>query len=117
MEGRSLARKVLGAFRRLGLCMLGFVAVLACATTTAVYVSGDGDFSYTPPATLINDVTQMNPTYVDRVVEPTSVGEVVAALRSTTGPVIHWRRPVQPGRPDFLSRTAFISTCASSIAC
>ena len=87
MERRSLARKVLGAFRRLGLCVLGFVAVLACAISIAVYVSGDGDFSYTPPATLINDVTQMNPTYVDRVVEPTSIGEVVAALRSTTGPV------------------------------
>ncbi len=87
MESRSIARTLLKNIKRLGKYLLIFLAVVAGATTIAVYASGDDEFTYTAPATLINDVTQMNPTYVGHVVEPTSIEEIVETLRSTSGPV------------------------------
>src|SRR5689334_13839557 len=64
-----------------------FVLVLAITTTIVIWKSGDKEFAYEPPTTLINDITKMNPTYVARVVAPTSVDEVVEALKTSTGPV------------------------------
>lgn len=64
-----------------------FLVVAVGATTVVIFTSGDDDFVYTPPVTLVNDVTQMNPTHVARVIAPASVEEVAAALRETTGPV------------------------------
>ena len=87
MESRSVLRKILRLTKRLGLCLLLFIAVLAFATTIAVWVSGDDEFAYSRPQTLVNDITQMNPTYVGRVVEPTSIDEIVSALRTSSGPV------------------------------
>lgn len=87
MDSRSVLHRVLQITKRLGLCVLLFIAVLAGATTIAVWVSGDDEFAYSRPQTLINDITQMNPTYVGRVVEPTSIDEVVNALRTSSGPV------------------------------
>lgn len=83
MEIRTLMRSTLRCAKHLLLLTL----VLAVATTIAIWVSGDDEFAYSPPPTLINDITQMNPTYVGRVVEPTTIEEVMEALRSTTGPV------------------------------
>lgn len=82
-----MVRFVWKFLKRLGFGVLLFLVVLAVATTIAVFASGDDKFSFAPPTTLINDITQMNPTYVGRVVEPTSIEEVIEALRSTTGPV------------------------------
>lgn len=87
MERTSLLRAALGTTKRLGTCLFFFVVVVAIATAVAVQVSGDDEFVFTRPSTLVNDVTQMNPTYVGRVVEPTSIDEVVEALRSSSGPV------------------------------
>jgi len=86
-KGRSVARTLLRLPLRLARYLLVFLVVLAIATTIAVWVSGDDEFTYSPPDTLVNDVTLMNPTYVSRVIQPTTVEEVVAALQSTTGPV------------------------------
>jgi len=67
---------------------LGSIAFLTgVATVIAIRYAGDDDFAYSPPATLINDITQMNATYVARAITPHSVEEVSAALRETTGPV------------------------------
>lgn len=87
MDSRSLLRRTLRITRRIGICLLIFIAVLAGATTIAVWVSGDDQFRYARPLTLVNDITQMNPTYVGVVVEPTSIDEVVHALHNYPGPV------------------------------
>ncbi|MFL6551432.1 MAG: FAD-dependent oxidoreductase [Povalibacter sp.] len=87
MERRTLARSVLSGAKRCAKYFLLFVLVLTIATTITIWVSGDDQFAYSPPRTLINDITKMNPTYVAQVFEPTSVDEVVQALKSTTGPV------------------------------
>jgi FAD/FMN-containing dehydrogenase len=87
MDIRTLARSALRGATRCAKYFLLLTLVLAVATSIAIWVSGDDEFAYSPPATLINDITQMNPTYVGRVVEPTTIEEVIEALRSTTGPV------------------------------
>jgi FAD/FMN-containing dehydrogenase len=87
MERRPVLRAVLGVTKRVGICLLTFVVVLGCAATVAVWVSGDDEFAYSRPPTLVNDITQMNPTYVARVVQPASIDEVVDALRTSSGPV------------------------------
>src|SRR5262245_55186873 len=84
---KRIARVLWTTVKRLAMA-LGAVIVLGIGISVGViFRSGDPDFAYTPPVTLINDVTQMNPTYVARVVTPTSVEEVAAALRESTGPV------------------------------
>ncbi len=70
-----------------GLTISITIAVLGIATTVVVYSSGDDNFQYVLPKTTINDITQLNPTRVARVIEPRSVEEVSAALRDTMGPV------------------------------
>ena len=39
------------------------------------------------PSTIVNDITEMNPIEVEQVVAPTSVDEVVAAVKSTSGSI------------------------------
>ena len=84
---KRIARVLWTTVKRLAMA-LGVVVVLGIVVSVGVILrSGDPDFAYTPPVTLINDITQMNPTHVARVVTPTSVEEVATALRETSGPV------------------------------
>ena len=87
MDSRFVLRRGLTITKRIGRCILIFIVVLSGVTAIAVWLSGDDEFSYTRPQTLINDITQMNPTYVGSVVEPTSIDQVVDALRTSSGPV------------------------------
>jgi FAD/FMN-containing dehydrogenase len=87
MRLKATAQVLWTAVKRLAIALGAVVVLLAGATVVVILTSGDDDFAYTPPATLINDITLMNPTHVARVIAPTSVEEVSAALRSTTGPV------------------------------
>ena len=73
--------------KRLTKAALALVVLLAIATTVVIQLSGDSDFEYYLPETVINDVTQLNATDVARVVRPQDVAEVVAALQSGQGPV------------------------------
>ena len=37
--------------------------------------------------TIVNDITQLNPIEVTRVVQPTSIKEIVEAIKSSSGPI------------------------------
>jgi FAD/FMN-containing dehydrogenase len=87
MTTKRIARLLWSTVKRLAMALGIFLVLTIGATVIVIFTSGDDEFAYTPPATLINDITQMNPTHVARVVTPTSVDEVAAALRETTGPV------------------------------
>jgi len=87
MQPQSIGRKFWTVVKRVAIGLGALLLLAVLATVVAVRLSGDDDFTYTPPPTLINDITQMNPTYVARVIAPHSVEEVAAALRETTGPV------------------------------
>ena len=73
--------------KRLAIAVVAVVVVAVGATAVVMVTGGDGAFTYTPPQLLINDITQMNPTYAARVIAPRSVEEVQTALRETTGPI------------------------------
>jgi len=52
-----------------------------------VKISGDTDFNKVLPNKRVNDVTQINPIQVGKVVQPHSVEEIVQAIQSTTGAI------------------------------
>lgn len=73
--------------RRLAKYLLGFVLLVALATTITIQLSGDGDFTYSLDSHIVNDVTGLNPVRVARVVAPDSVDAVIAAVRDSEGPI------------------------------
>lgn len=64
-------------------CMVGYFLLVALL----VAVSGDPDFSTTLADKRVNDVTAINPIQVGREIRPTTVGEIIAAIRTTEGPI------------------------------
>ncbi len=52
-----------------------------------ITISGDPEFDTTLPDKTVNDVTRINPIQVGKVVQPTTIGEIVDAIRSTDGPI------------------------------
>lgn len=65
---------------------IAFIAV-ASGTAITVVTSGDSGYRYVPSERIVNDITGLNPVHVARVVRPGSVEEVVAAIRSSSGPI------------------------------
>jgi FAD/FMN-containing dehydrogenase len=66
---------------------LGFAAVLLVTAIAIGWgITKSPVTRPTPPAT-INDVTQLNPIVVAQVIEPTTVEEIVAAVKSHEGPI------------------------------
>jgi FAD/FMN-containing dehydrogenase len=91
--------------RAFGRLML-LVVLLVVAVTVIVLRSGDPDFAYQSPQPVVNDVTQLNPIAVRRVVAPESLDDIVAALTSSTGKVSvgggRFSQGGQTGFPDSL---------------
>jgi len=69
--------------KRLLVCL----ALLAVTTTIVVKTSGDPNAEQLRPNVLINDVTRQHPTWVQRVVEPRSIDDMVDVLRGTDAPI------------------------------
>ena len=88
---RSLARLT-------GLCSI--VALVACSGGRGL------------PGSIVNDVTQMNPIPVERIVQPRSIAEVQKLVAGHPRPDLDRRRASQHGRPDRDRRRARSSTCA-----
>src|SRR5260221_4048685 len=79
---RTVDRKK--SLKRLGLLSLAVLALAFIATTWRVI---------RPPIEprtsplLVNDVSQLNPIHVNRVITPTTTAEIVAAVRQSPGPI------------------------------
>jgi len=52
-----------------------------------IKISGDSDFERQLENKSINDVTQLNPMQVDKIVKPTAISQIIKAIKSTTGPI------------------------------
>jgi FAD/FMN-containing dehydrogenase len=50
-------------------------------------VSGDKDFDKVLPDKRVDDVTQINPTHVNNVIQPRTTEDIIKAVQSTTGPI------------------------------
>src|SRR5258706_1441416 len=91
---RTVDRKK--SLKRLGILSLA-VVVLAFIATTLGVIRPPIDRRTSP--LLVNDVTQLNPIHVNRVITPTTTAEIVAAVRQSAGPVsVGGARPSMVGR-------------------
>ncbi|GLX78274.1 hypothetical protein tinsulaeT_16140 [Thalassotalea insulae] len=73
--------------KKLGKGMLAFIIFTSIATTLVVWSSGV-QYKNIPAKTLtINDITQLNPVTVARIVKPESIDEIASEIASTTGPI------------------------------
>ena len=73
---------------RTTLKIVGIVfAVYILAIALAVWVAGDDDYDRRLHETVVNDITQLNPVPVARVVTPRSVDDIAAAIKGSRGPV------------------------------
>jgi len=77
---KRIGRKTL---RFLGILFVAYVLVIALA----VWVAGDGDYDRRLHETVVNDITELNPVPMARVVTPHSVDEIVAAIEGSRGPI------------------------------
>ena len=64
-------------------CLLGYFLLVAILIAS----SGDPDYSTTLADKRVNDITGINPIQVGKEVRPTTVGEIIEAIRSTEGPI------------------------------
>lgn len=64
-------------------CLLTYVLLVVIFIKT----SGDSDYNTVLPNKMVNDVTQINPIQVGEIIQPTSVDEIITAIRSTRGPI------------------------------
>src|SRR5210317_1151708 len=70
---------------------LRFLGVLVAAyllvVVAAVWVAGDGDYQGRLHETVVNDITELNAVPMGRVATPRSVEDIVAAIKSSSGPI------------------------------
>jgi FAD/FMN-containing dehydrogenase len=69
--------------RFLGVLVAAYVLVVVAA----VWVAGDGDYQGRLHETVVNDITELNPVPMGRVATPRSVEDIVAAIKSSSGPI------------------------------
>jgi len=85
----KLLKKVFKGINRKKRYYLPFYGVVAFAlfVIIIIQVSGDSSFNKTLPNKRVNDVTTINPIYVDKEIQPKTVKEIIAAIKTTTGPI------------------------------
>ena len=72
--------------KRLAIPFYGFM-IFVLYIMFLIQISGDSNFSKTLSNKRINDVTQINPIHVNKLIRPTTVNEISSAIKSTTGPI------------------------------
>lgn len=63
--------------------ILTFVIIV----TTLILLLGDDNFKGKIDDALVNDVTGLNPIYVQKIIKPTSATEIIEAISTTSGPI------------------------------
>lgn len=76
-------RFVKKVLRFLGFLIAGYVVVVVLA----VWIAGDGDFEGRLHETVVNDITELNPVPMARIVTPRSVDEIISAIQGSNGPI------------------------------
>lgn len=63
------------------------IVVFALYITFLIQISGDSDYSKVLQNKSINDITQLNPIHVNKIIKPTSILEITNAIKTSTGPI------------------------------
>lgn len=86
-----LLQNALFLLKKLGKAFIAFIIFTVIATTLLIWNVGNDhndDASNGPINELIvNDVTQLNPITVERIVKPKTIDEITSEITSTTGPI------------------------------
>ena len=77
---KRIARKTL---KVLGIVFAVYIVVVALA----VWIAGDDDYAVRLHETVVNDITELNPVPMARVVTPHSVDDIIAAIKRSSGPI------------------------------
>jgi len=62
-------------------------AVYAVAIVLAIWIAGDDDYQGRLHETVVNDITELNPIPMARIVTPHSVDDIAAAIQGSSGPI------------------------------
>ena len=86
-----LLKHLLKFLKNIGKAFLAFTIFTALATTFLIWNSGS-NLSEDPSNELVNeltvnDITQLNPVTVQRIVKPITIDEITSQIISTTGPI------------------------------
>ncbi len=80
---RTILRKIKKLLRILLYVSIAYLAIIAII----VWQSGDDDYQDRLHEFVVNDITELNPIPMAKVVTPRSVDEIVSAIRSSRGPI------------------------------
>ena len=81
---RALGRLARRIVKAVAITILG---TLLLATVMAAWGIGHTPVGHPAPPAIVNDVTQLNPIPVAEVITPTTIDEIVVAVRSHAGPI------------------------------
>ena len=80
---RKILRKSARLLRYLAYAMGAYAVVI----TIVVWLSGDDEYQGRLHDYVVNDITELNPIPMARVVAPRSVDEIITAIKSSSGPI------------------------------
>ena len=83
----TIFKFLLYSLRKLIKVTLLLTVILAFATTYVVMTSGDNDYRYPSDGLVVNDVTKLNPIRVSKVIQPTTIKDITAAIINSEGPI------------------------------
>lgn len=72
--------------KRLAIPFYGFM-LFVLYIMFLIQISGDPNFSNTLQNKRINDVTQINPIHVNKLIRPSTIDDISLAIKSSTGPI------------------------------
>lgn len=81
--GKKISRVLAKTLRFLLILFAAYLVVIA----VVIWLSGDGDYQDSLHDFVINDITELNPIPMARVVAPRSIEDIVTAITTSSGPI------------------------------
>jgi len=83
----SIGRKIRSAFAKTLRILLYLFAAYVAVIVIVIWASGDDDYQGRLHEFVVNDITELNPIPMARVVTPRSVDDIVTAIKTSSGPI------------------------------
>lgn len=85
---KSIKRFIIGIHRKKRYLIPFYLFVIYLFTVIwIVKTSGDSNYQTKIKKNVINDITQLNPVYVSKVIEPRTINDISSAILMSTGPI------------------------------
>ena len=84
-------KQALSLLKKVGKAFIVFIVFTALATTLLIWIVGSNHNDFPSNESInkliVNDITQLNPVTVKRIVKPITINEITSEITSTTGPI------------------------------